>query len=80
MHILNDGTYTVSYDYTPENLDIQEDSGTWTENEDGSLTLLSGSGTTYTVAAQDNGDGSVTYSMELTNAATSIVCNPTGTK
>ena len=80
VRILNDGTYTVSYDYTPENLDIQEDSGTWTENEDGSLTLLSGSGTTYTVAAQDNGDGTVTYSMELTNAATSIVCNPTGTK
>ena len=37
--LLNDGTWTVEFDYDAENSHIQTDNGTWTENEDGSLAL-----------------------------------------
>ncbi len=66
-----DGTFTVTVDYNEENAGIETDSGSWTENEDGSLALTGTRDFTVTLA-----DG--TYTMEVTNAETGIVCELSG--
>ncbi len=68
----NDGTFIVTVDYNAENSGIETDSGTWTENEDGSLALTGTRDFTVTLA-----DG--VYTMEFVNAETSIPCAVTGT-
>ena len=50
---------------------IETDSGTWAENEDGSLSLTGTRGFSATLA-----DGA--YTMEVTNAETGIVCELSG--
>lgn len=67
-----DGTFTITVDYNAENSGIETDSGTWTENGDGSLTLTGTRDFTVTLA-----DG--VYAMEVTNAETGIVCELSGT-
>lgn len=75
--LLTDGTFTISVDYSEEYANIQTDNGTWTEAEDGSLNL---SGTRdFTAAAAGNGDGTVTYTMDVLNAETGITCTVSGT-
>ncbi len=68
----NDGTFTITVDYNAENAGIETDSGTWTENEDGSLALTGTRDFTATLA------GGV-YTMEVLNDETSITCLLTGT-
>ncbi|MDE6841802.1 MAG: glycoside hydrolase family 3 C-terminal domain-containing protein [Oscillospiraceae bacterium] len=68
----NDGTFTITVDYNAENCGIETDSGTWTENEDGSLALTGTRDFTATLA-----DGA--YTMEVLNDETSITCLLTGT-
>lgn len=65
--LLTDGSFTITVDYNAENAGIETDSGTWTENEDGSLTLTGTRDFTITLA-----DGM--YVMEITNAETGIEC------
>ena len=69
--LLTDGTFTITVDYNAENAGIETDSGTWTENEDGSLALTGTRDFTVTLA-----DG--TYTMEVTNAETGIECQLSG--
>ena len=69
--LLNDGTWTVEFDYDAENSHIQTDNGTWTENEDGSLALTGTRDFTATLA-----DG--VYTMEVVNSETTITCVLTG--
>lgn len=69
--LLTDGTFTITVDYNAENSGIETDSGTWTENEDGSLVLTGTRDFTVTLA-----DG--VYAMEVTNAETGIVCELSG--
>ena len=69
--LLNDGTWTVKFDYDAENSHIQTDNGTWTENEDGSLALTGTRDFTATLA-----DG--VYTMEVVNSETTITCVLTG--
>ena len=75
---MEDGTFSVAYDYTADNAGIEAAKGTYAENADGTLTLTADSGEEITVTVTDNGDGTKTYSAEVTEANTSIVCNPTG--
>lgn len=70
--LLSDGTFTITVDYNAENAGIETDSGTWTENEDGSLVLTGTRDFTATLA-----DGA--YTMEVLNTETSITCLLTGT-
>ena len=70
--LLNDGTFTITVDYNAENAEIETDSGSWTENEDGSLALTGTRDFTATLA-----DG--VYAMEVLNAETGITCLLTGT-
>ena len=75
--LLNDGTWTIEVDYDADNSHIPTDNGTWTTAADGSLTLT---GTRdFTAEATDNGDGTITYTMEVVNEETSITCILTGT-
>jgi len=67
----NDGTFLITVDYNAENAGIETDSGTWAENEDGSLALIGTRDFTATLA-----DGA--YTMEVTNAETGIVCELSG--
>ena len=62
-----DGTFTITVDYNAENSGIETDSGTWTENEDGSLALTGTRDFTVTLT-----DG--VYTMEVINAETGIEC------
>ena len=70
--LMTDGTFTVTVDYNAENSGIETDSGTWTENEDGTLSLTGTRDFTATLA-----DG--VYTMEVTNAETGIICELSGT-
>lgn len=70
--LLTDGTFTITVDYNAENAGIETDSGTWTENADGSLVLTGTRDFIVTLA-----DGA--YTMEFVNAETNIPCVVTGT-
>ena len=78
VYLMEDGTFSVAYDYTADNTGIEAAKGTYAENADGTLTLTADSGDEITVTVTENSDGTKTYAAELTEANTSIVCNPTG--
>ena len=78
IYLMEDGTFSVAYDYTADNAGIEAAKGTYVDNGDGTLTLTADSGDEITVTVTDNGDGTKTYSAEVTEVNTSIVCNPTG--
>lgn len=78
IYLMEDGTFSVAYDYTADNAGIEAAKGTYAENADGTLTLTADSGDEITVTVTENSDGTKTYAAELTEANTSIVCNPTG--
>ena len=78
IYLMEDGTFSVAYDYTADNAGIEAAKGTYVDNGDGTLTLTADSGDAITVTVTDNGDGTQTYSAEVTEINTSIVCNPTG--
>jgi len=67
-----DGTFTVTVDYNAENAGIETDSGTWAENEDGTLSLTGSREFTVNLA-----DG--VYKMEVSNVETGIVCELSNT-
>ena len=78
IYLMEDGTFSVAYDYTADNAGIEAAKGTYADNGDGTLTLSADSGEEITVTVTDNGDGTKTYAAEVTEVNTSIVCNPTG--
>ena len=78
IYLMEDGTFSVAYDYTADNAGIEAAKGTYADNGDGTLTLTADSGDEITVTVTDNGDGTKTYAAEVTEVNTSIVCNPTG--
>ena len=78
IYLMEDGTFSVTYDYTADNTGIEAAKGTYVDNGDGTLTLTADSGEEITVTVTDNGDGTKTYAAEVTEVNTSIVCNPTG--
>ena len=78
IYLMEDGSFSVAYDYTADNAGIEAAKGTYVDNGDGTLTLTADSGDEITVTVTDNGDGTKTYTAEVTEANTSIVCNPTG--
>ena len=78
VYLMEDGTFSVAYDYTADNAGIEAAKGTYADNADGTLTLTADSGDEITVTVTENSDGTKTYAAELTEANTSIVCNPTG--
>ena len=78
IYLMEDGTFSVTYDYTADNTGIEAAKGTYADNGDGTLTLTADSGDEITVTVTDNGDGTKTYAAEITEANTAIVCNPTG--
>ena len=78
VYLMQDGSYSVTYDYTADNAGIEAAKGTYADNADGTLTLTADSGDEITVTVTENSDGTKTYAAELTEANTSIVCNPTG--
>ena len=78
IYLMQDGTFSVTYDYTADNTGIEAAKGTYADNGDGTLTLTADSGDEITVTVTDNGDGTKTYAAEITEANTAIVCNPTG--
>ena len=75
---MEDNTYQITYDYDENNVGIPEDNGTWENQDDGTILLTSKSGEELLAVTKDNGDGTITYTLEVTNAATSVTCNPTG--
>lgn len=74
-----DGHYTLFFDYNAENANIQADTGRWEQAADGSLTLTADSRDDMTATAADNGDGTVTYTVEVLNTETGITCTLTAT-
>lgn len=78
IYLMEDGTFSVTYDYTADNTGIEAAKGTYADNGDGTLTLTADSGDEITVTVTDNGNGTKTYAAEVTEVNTSIVCNPTG--
>lgn len=78
VYLMQDGSYSVTYDYTADNTGIEGEKGTYEIGADGTLTLTADSGDEITVTVTDNGDGTTTYAAEITEANTAIVCNPTG--
>ena len=79
VYLMQDGSYTVTYDYTADNTGIEGEKGTYEIGADGTLTLTAEDGTVHTAAAAANADGTISYTLEFTEANTSVVCNPTGT-
>ena len=79
VYLMEDGSYTVTYDYTADNTGIEGEKGTYEIGADGTLTLTAADGTVHTAAAVANADGTISYTLEFTEANTSVVCNPTGT-
>ena len=79
VYLMEDGSYTVTYDYTADNTGIEGEKGTYEIGADGTLTLTAEDGTVHTAAAAANADGTISYTLEFTEANTSVVCNPTGT-
>ena len=78
IYLMEDGSFSVAYDYTADNAGIEAAKGIYVDNGDGTLTLTADSGEEITVTVTDNGDGTKTYAAEVTEVNTSIVCNPTG--
>ena len=79
VYLMQDGSYTVTYDYTADNTGIEGEKGTYEIGADGTLTLTAADGTEHTAAAAANADGTISYTLEITESNTSVVCNPTGT-
>ena len=79
VYLMQDGSYTVTYDYNAENAGVEGEKGTYEIGADGTLTLTAEDGTVHTAAAAANADGTISYTLEFTEANTSVVCNPTGT-
>ena len=79
VYLMQDGSYTVTYDYTADNTGIEGEKGTYEIGADGTLTLTAEDGMVHTAAAAANADGTISYTLEFTEANTSVVCNPTGT-
>ena len=79
VYLMQDGSYTVTYDYTADNTGIEGEKGTYEIGADGTLTLTAADGTVHTAAAVANADGTISYTLEFTESNTSVVCNPTGT-
>ena len=79
VYLMQDGSYTVTYDYNAENAGVEGEKGTYEIGADGTLTLTAADGTVHTAAAAANADGTISYTLEFTEANTSVVCNPTGT-
>ena len=79
VYLMQDGSYTVTYDYNAENADVEGEKGTYEIGADGTLTLTAEDGTVHTAAAAANADGTISYTLEFTESNTSVVCNPTGT-
>ncbi len=79
VYLMQDGSYTVTYDYNAENTGIEGEKGTYEIGADGTLTLTAADGTVHTAAATANADGTISYTLEITESNTSVVCNPTGT-
>ena len=79
VYLMQDGSYTVTYDYTADNTGIEGEKGTYEIGADGTLTLTAADGTVHTAAAAANADGTISYTLEITESNTSVVCNPTGT-
>ena len=79
VYLMQDGSYTVTYDYTADNTGIEGEKGTYEIGADGTLTLTAADGTVHTAAATANADGIISYTLEITESNTSVVCNPTGT-
>ena len=79
VYLMEDGSYTVTYDYTADNTGIEGEKGTYEIGADGTLTLTAEDGTVHTAAAAANADGTISYTLEITESNTSVVCNPTGT-
>ena len=79
VYLMEDGSYTVTYDYTADNTGIEGEKGTYEIGADGTLTLTAADGTVHTAAAAANADGTISYTLEITESNTSVVCNPTGT-
>ena len=79
VYLMEDGSYSVTYDYTADNTGIEGEKGTYEIGADGTLTLTAEDGTVHTAAAAANADGTISYTLEFTEANTSVVCNPTGT-
>ena len=79
VYLMEDGSYSVTYDYTAENAGIEGEKGTYEIGADGTLTLTAADGTVHTAAAAANADGTISYTLEITESNTSVVCNPTGT-
>ena len=79
VYLMEDGSYSVTYDYNAENAGVEGEKGTYEIGEDGTLTLTAADGTVHTAAAAANADGTISYTLEITESNTSVVCNPTGT-
>ena len=79
VYLMQDGSYSVTYDYTADNTGIEGEKGTYEIGADGTLTLTAADGTVHTAAATANADGTISYTLEITESNTSVVCNPTGT-
>ena len=76
---MQDGTYSIAYDYNAENSGIVQEKGTFAIDGMGVITMTSEDGETVSTAtAAMNEDGTITYTATVTESNTSIVCNPTG--
>ena len=71
VYLMEDGTFTLTWDYDDANKGIEGDKGTWTTNEDGSLTLTGAK--EYT--ATDTADG---FEIQVLNEQTGLNCVLTG--
>ena len=54
IYLMEDGTFSVAYDYTADNAGIEAAKGTYVDNGDGTLTLTTADGTVHTAAAAAN--------------------------
>lgn len=77
VRLMEDKSFTVSFDYNEENSGIQTDSGVWEVRDDGALVLTGDSGREY-VAELSEESGTKTYTMQVPNLETGIVCDITG--
>lgn len=57
IYLMEDGTFSVAYDYTADNAGIEAAKGTYVDNGDGTLTLTAADGTVHTAAAAAVLDG-----------------------
>ena len=57
IYLMEDGTFSVAYDYTADNTGSEAAKGTYVDNGDGTLTLTAADGTVHTAAAAAVLDG-----------------------